>query len=281
MQGGENMKYADMFRATENFTLKDEDAGLRRLGAAAAGVPDAKQLDKELTRELAQHIAEWQDVFTASRSKKLLIILQVMDTSGKDGTVKAVFGDINPLGARTVAFKAPTQQEKDHDYLWRIHQAVPGAGEIVIFNRSHYEDVLITRVHDWISEKECEQRYGHIRDFERMLADTGTVILKFFLHISKAEQKQRLEERLKDPQKHWKFDPSDLAERAHWDAYQRAYENAVRATNAPHAPWFIVPADSKTQRNLVIAHIVREILDNLQLKYPAPHPEYAGIRVPD
>ncbi|MBR7783435.1 PPK2 family polyphosphate kinase [Undibacterium luofuense] len=275
------MKYADMFRATENFTLKDEDAGLRRLGAAAAGVPDAKQLDKELTRELAQHIAEWQDVFTASRSKKLLIILQGMDTSGKDGTVKAVFGDINPLGARTVAFKAPTQQEKDHDYLWRIHQAVPGAGEIVIFNRSHYEDVLITRVHDWISEKECEQRYGHIRDFERMLTDTGTVILKFFLHISKAEQKQRLEERLKDPQKHWKFDPSDLAERAHWDAYQRAYENAVRATNAPHAPWFIVPADSKTQRNLVIAHIVREILDNLQLKYPAPHPEYASIRVPD
>ncbi|WP_374519602.1 PPK2 family polyphosphate kinase [Undibacterium squillarum] len=274
------MKYAEMFRAPDNLTLREDDAALRRLGAAAAGVPDAKQLDKELTRELAQQIAEWQDVFTASRSKKLLIILQGMDTSGKDGTVKAVFGDINPLGARTVAFKAPTQQEKDHDYLWRIHQAVPGAGEIVIFNRSHYEDVLITRVHDWISAQECEQRYGHIRDFERMLADTGTVILKFFLHISKAEQKQRLEERLKDPQKHWKFDPSDLAEREYWDTYQRAYENAIRATNTPHAPWFVIPADSKTQRNLVIAHIVREILDNLQLQYPAPHPEYASLRVP-
>ena len=274
------MRYADMFRAAQDLQLKEEDAALRKLGAAAAGVPDAKLLDKELTRTLAQQIAEWQDVFIASRSKKLLIVLQGMDTSGKDGTVKAVFGDINPLGARTVAFKAPSQHEKEHDYLWRIHQAVPGSGEIVIFNRSHYEDVLISRVHGWISEAECQQRYAHIRDFERMLSETGTVILKFFLHISKSEQKRRLEERLKDPQKHWKFDPSDLAEREYWEPYQRAYEQAIRATNSSHAPWFVIPADSKTQRNLVIAHIVREILDDLQLKYPDPHPEYLSLHVP-
>jgi len=202
-----------------------------------------------------------------------------MDTSGKDGTVKSVFGQLHPLGARTVAFKAPSQAEKDRDFLWRVHKEVPGKGEIVIFNRSHYEDVLISKVHGWIDADECERRYAHIRDFERMLVETGTIVLKFFLHISNAEQKGRLEERLADPDKHWKFDMQDVTERVHWDAYQRAYEKALSATDTPEAPWYVVPSNSKTQRNLVIASIVDERLASLNLKYPPGNLEYSKIKV--
>jgi len=273
------MAVADQFRVKSDFVLKETDANRKVLGAAVTAQPDAKSIDKLQTFNLAEKIADLQNVFVASKNPKLLVILQGMDTSGKDGTVKGVFGQINPLGARTVAFKAPSQAEKDHDYLWRIHQEVPAKGEIVIFNRSHYEDVLISKVHDWIDDSECVRRYAHIRDFERMLAETGTIILKFFLHISKAEQKRRLEERLADPDKHWKFDMQDLAERKYWDAYQRAYEAAISATDSETAPWYVIPSDSKTQRNLAIASIVLEKLESMKLKFPPANPDYAKIKV--
>lgn len=273
------MSIAEQFRITPGLQLKDADAGRRLIGAAVQGLADAKALDKAETALLATRIAEMQDVFIANHNTKLLVVLQGMDTSGKDGTVKGVFGQIHPLGNRTIAFKAPTQAEKDHDFLWRVHKEVPAKGEIVIFNRSHYEDVLISRVHDWIDQAECERRYGHIRDFERMLHETGTIILKFFLHISKAEQKRRLEERLADPNKHWKFEPQDIAERAYWDAYQRVYEKALLATDCHYAPWHVIPADSKTHRNLAIANIVLEKLESLKLRYPPGNLDYAKIKV--
>jgi PPK2 family polyphosphate:nucleotide phosphotransferase len=273
------MTVADLFRVGKGFQVRDANANKKLLGTAATEKNADKAADKLATLKLAEEISDLQNVLYAGRERKLLIILQGMDTSGKDGTVNGVFGQINPLGARTVAFKAPSTDEKNHDYLWRVHKEVPGKGEVTIFNRSHYEDVLITRVHDWIDQAECKRRYAQIRDFERMLAETGTVILKFFLHISKAEQKARLEERLADPEKHWKFDPQDLVERQYWDAYQEAYEDALQATDADHAPWYAVPSDSKTQRNLVIASIVQEKLLSLKLTYPPGNPDYSKLKV--
>lgn len=260
-------------RAPRKLKLDDSDAARKPLsGGDKAG-------DRLQTTALAERIATLQNIFYAEHARKMIIVLQGMDTSGKDGTVKGVFGAVDPLGIRSIAFKAPTTTEREHDFLWRVHQQVPAQGEIVIFNRSHYEDVLITRVHGWIDEAECARRYAHIRDFERMLAETGTVLLKFFLHLSKEEQKQRLEERIADPEKHWKFDPVDLEERKQWDAYQSAYARAITETDADHAPWFVIPADSKTHRNLAIAAVIAETLEGMQLRYPDPHPEYARIVV--
>jgi len=271
------MNVCEWFRAKKKLDLHDDDAASKPL--AQSGKKDDKSDDKLRVLELAGRIAGYQDVLYAARQRKLLVVLQGMDTSGKDGTIRGVFGQIDPLGIRSVAFRAPTQNEREHDYLWRIHQQVPGQGEIVIFNRSHYEDVLITRVHGWIDDKECRRRYAQIRDFERMLAESGTVLLKFFLHISKEEQKQRLQARIDDPDKHWKFDPQDLAERQHWADYQQAYQQAIQETDADHAPWYVIPADSKTQRNLAIASILTEVLDKMQLRYPPANPDYAKLRV--
>lgn len=273
------MTVADLFRVGKGFQVRDADASKKLLGTAATEKNGDKAADKLTTLKLAEEISDLQNLLYAGRQCKLLVILQGMDTSGKDGTVKGVFGQINPLGARTVAFKAPSAEEKNHDYLWRIHKEVPGNGEVVIFNRSHYEDVLITRVHNWIDQAECERRYAQINDFERMLSQTGTVILKFFLHISRDEQKVRLEERLADPDKHWKFDPQDLAERKYWPDYQKAYEKAILATDCDHAPWYIIPADSKTHRNLAIASIVQEKLASMKLTYPPGNSEYSKIKV--
>ncbi len=267
------MKARGQFRASKNLKIADADAAAKPLSNGD------KAADKLRVEELARNIAALQDVFYAEHQRKILVVLQGMDTSGKDGTVKGVFGATDPLGIQAVAFKAPTPVERDHDYLWRVHQQAPGKGEIVIFNRSHYEDVLITRVHDWIDSKEYKRRYGQIRDFERMLAETGTVVMKFFLHISKDEQKVRLEERLADPNKHWKFDPQDIEERKFWDDYQTAYAQAINETDADHAPWYVIPADSKTHRNLAIASIVHETMQGMKLAYPAPHPEYAALKI--
>jgi PPK2 family polyphosphate:nucleotide phosphotransferase len=202
-----------------------------------------------------------------------------MDTSGKDGTVRAMFSGISPMGIRAAAFKAPTDNELAHDYLWRVHQQVPVKGEIAIFNRSHYEDVLITKVQGWIDDDECKRRYQQIRDFERMLTETGTVIVKVFLHISKEEQRERLQERLDDPDKQWKFNPGDIEQRKKWNDYLRAYEKAIRETDAPHAPWYIVPANSKPHRNLVIASLLLETLEGMDLSYPPPHPDLSSFTV--
>lgn len=268
------MRVHEQFRARADQNIADAAAGAKPLSS------DNKELDKQRTVELAEKIAEYQNQLYAQRRGKVLVILQGMDTSGKDGSITGVFGRIDPIGIHCISFKAPTAEEVSHDYLWRIHRQVPGQGEIVIFNRSHYEDVLITRVHGMIDGSELNRRYAQIRDFERMLSETGTVILKFFLHISKDEQKKRLEERLADPAKHWKFNPNDLLERPHWDGYQSAYQEAIRNTDAGHAPWYVIPADSKTHRNLAIATIVVEVLQGMKLAYPPPHPEYANLRVP-
>ena len=231
-----------------------------------------KQHDKDTAAQLATELDGLQNIFYADRNFKLLVILQGMDAAGKDGTLRGVFGQMTPLGVRTVGWKAPTEVEKAHDYLWRIHQQMPGAGEVVVFNRSQYEDVLVPVVNGFITPEQQAQRYAQINDFERMLSETGTIVLKFMLHISKDEQRQRLQERLDDPCKHWKFDENDLKVRSQWNDYQQAYEQLLAATHTPWAPWTIVPADSKTHRNLMIATVLREVLQNLDLKYPPGDP---------
>jgi PPK2 family polyphosphate:nucleotide phosphotransferase len=239
-----------------------------------------KAADKAAVAALAADIDKLQDVLWADRRFKLLVVLQGTDTSGKDGTIRGVFGLTSALGVRAVGWKAPTDVERAHDYLWRIHQQVPAAGEIVIFNRSHFEDVLVPVVRGWITDAEKEQRYAQLNDFERMLTETGTVILKFFLHVSKEEQRERLQARLDDPTKHWKFAIADLDERKRWDDYQAAYSEMIAATGTPWAPWTVVPADSKTHRNLMIATAVVDAMRALKLRYPPGDPALAGIQVP-
>jgi PPK2 family polyphosphate:nucleotide phosphotransferase len=238
-----------------------------------------KLRDKARVEQLAVEIDGLQDVFYADRRFKLLVVLQGTDTSGKDGTIRGVFGKTSALGVHAVGWKAPTADERAHDFLWRIHQRVPAAGDVVIFNRSHYEDVLVPVVNGWLTPEQVRQRYAQINDFERMLVETGTVICKFMLHISKDEQRLRLQERLDDPNKHWKFAAGDLEVRQQWDAYQQAYRDAIAATGTPWAPWTIVPADSKTHRNLMIATAVAETLKGLKLRYPPGSPELANLRV--
>ena len=238
-----------------------------------------KSDDKALVEELAIEIDELQNLFYADRRFKLLVVLQGTDTSGKDGTLRGVFARTSPLGVRTIGWKAPTEDELAHDYLWRIHARVPQAGEIMCFNRSHYEDVLVPVVNGWIDAEQTEQRYSHINDFERMLSETGTVILKFMLHIGFDEQRERLQARLDNPAKHWKFAMSDIESRKHWKAYQQAYGALLGATSTEWAPWTVVPANSKTHRNLMIATLVRDKLKSLQLQYPTGDPKLFGLKI--
>ena len=238
-----------------------------------------KARDKQAVEALAAELDGLQNLFYADRRFKLLIILQGTDTSGKDGTLRGVFSRMSPLGVHTAAWKAPSEDERARDYLWRIHQKVPAAGEIMIFNRSHYEDVLVPPVSGWITPEQTVQRYQHINDFERMLTDTGTVILKFMLHISFDEQRERLQERIDDVAKHWKFALGDLEARKQWKPYQQAYENLLNATHTSWAPWTVVPANSKTHRNLMIATALRAAFENLGLRYPPGNPALTGIKV--
>jgi PPK2 family polyphosphate:nucleotide phosphotransferase len=239
-----------------------------------------KARDKAAVAALAAEIDTLQDMLHADKRFKLLVVLQGTDTSGKDGTIRSVFALTSALGVRAVGWKAPNEEERAHDYLWRIHRQVPAAGEIVIFNRSHYEDVVVPVVKGWIDEDETQQRFAHLNDFERMLSETGTVVLKFFLHVSKEEQRERLQARLDDPTKHWKFAVGDLDERKRWDEYQAAYSAMIAATGTAWAPWTVVPADSKTHRNLMIATAVAGSLRKLKLRYPAGDPALANITVP-
>lgn len=235
--------------------------------------------DRQRVDELAQELDGLQNLFYADRRHKLLVVLQGIDTSGKDGTLRAVFGRMSPIGVRAVAWRVPNEDERAHEFLWRIHRETPAAGEIICFNRSHYEDVLVPVVAGDIDQDETARRYGQINDFERMLAETGTVVLKFLLHISRAEQRQRLQDRIDDPTKRWKFQRSDLEVRRHWEAYQQAYENIIRATATPWAPWTVVPADSKTHRNLMIALAVRHALQGLALRYPDDDPSLPNLKI--
>jgi PPK2 family polyphosphate:nucleotide phosphotransferase len=238
-----------------------------------------KETDRAAVETLALELDTLQNLFYADRRFKLLVILQGLDTSGKDGTIRAVFGQMSALGVHTVSWKVPTEPEREHDYLWRIHSQVPAAGEVTVFNRSHYEDVLVPVVNGWITPEQTRQRYAHINDFERLLTETGTLICKFMLHISKEEQRQRLQERLDDPAKHWKFSLGDLEVRKQWDDYQSAYAAAISATGTTWAPWTVVPADSKVQRNLMIATMLKATLSSLKLRYPTGDPALFGLRV--
>lgn len=226
-------------------------------------------------QRLGKRLAELQERLYADGRYGLLVVLQGMDAAGKDGCVRHVFSGVNPQGIRVHSFKQPTPREAAEDFLWRVHQAVPPRGYIGVFNRSHYEDVLVARVHALIPERTWRQRYRQINDFERLLAESGIHVLKFFLHISRQEQHARFERRLRDPRKHWKFSPSDLLERAHWDAYQEAYADALEACSTKWAPWTVVPADHKWYRNLVVARVVTEFLGGLDLRYP-PLPDGAA-----
>jgi PPK2 family polyphosphate:nucleotide phosphotransferase len=218
--------------------------------------------------DLRQELDQLQNVLYAEHKHKVLVVLQAMDTAGKDGTIRSVFEGVNPQGVEVASFKVPTPLENDHDFLWRVHTQVPGKGELVIFNRSHYEQVLVVRVHSIEPESEWRAHYRHINDFERLLADTGTTIVKFFLNISLAEQKQRLLERIDTPEKQWKFSPSDLPERKLWPEYMRAYEEAISETSTEWAPWYIVPSNHNWYRNLVVASVIVDTIKKLNLKYP-------------
>jgi PPK2 family polyphosphate:nucleotide phosphotransferase len=224
-------------------------------------------------------LAELQGLLYAESRRSLLIILQGMDTSGKDGTIRHVMAGISPLGVQVKAFKVPTEEELAHDFLWRVHKAVPRHGMIGIFNRSHYEDVLVVRVHDLVPRKVWKDRYQQINQFEMMLVKNNVVILKFFLHISKDEQKLRLEERLKDPTRYWKFSLRDVEERGYWSAYRKAYEAVLSRCSTEWAPWHIVPANHKWYRNLVVAETIVKTLRGLDMKYPEASPDLANIKI--
>lgn len=270
------MANLDQYRVNpKNFSLKDFNPRDKTERSAT------KEEDVIEFSKLISEINRYQDVLHAEGKRKVLLVLQGMDTSGKDGTIRHVFSECDPLGIRLANFKAPSSEELAHDYLWRVHQQVPKTGELAIFNRSHYEDVVIVRVHNWIDEDECKRRYAQINDFERMLTETGTTIIKCFLHISKGEQKKRLQERLDDPEKTWKFNPGDIKERELWPDYTEAYEQAIKATSSKHAPWYIVPADSKTNRNLLVSRLLLNTLKNLDLRYPAIPAEYKSIKIKD
>jgi PPK2 family polyphosphate:nucleotide phosphotransferase len=236
-----------------------------------------KKHEKEIILELNDELDRLQELLYAEHKHKILVVLQAMDTAGKDGVIRHVFKGVNPQGTRVASFKAPTTLELDHDYLWRIHQQVPGKGEIVIFNRSHYEDVLITRVHELVPRVVWRKRYQQINDFERMLSEEGVTILKFFLHIDKDEQKKRLQARLDDPAKQWKFRLGDLDERKLWDDYMKAYQDVLNETSTKYAPWYVVPANRKWYRDLVISTILVETLKDLKMNYPAPQENLNGV----
>ncbi len=217
-----------------------------------------------------KELIELQEVLYAEGKQKLLVVFQAMDGGGKDGTIRSVFQGTNPQGVEVTAFKKPSEEELAHDYLWRIHKAVPAKGMIGVFNRSHYEDVLVVRVHKIVPEDVWKPRYRQINDFEEMLAGSGTRIVKFFLHISKKEQKERFEERIRIPEKRWKFDPADLEKRELWDEYESAFEDMLSRCSTKHAPWYVVPADQNWYRDYVVAAVLAETLKDMKPKFPDP-----------
>ena len=233
---------------------------------------------KEEIAANAQRLSELQPILWAQKKHALLIVLQAMDAGGKDGTISHVLSAVNPQGVTVRAFKVPTPEEAAHDFLWRIHPHTPARGYIAVFNRAHYEDVLAPRVHGVIAKPMWEQRYKRIREFEQLLADNDTRILKFFLHISKEEQLERFAARLEDSKRNWKISESDYSERSHWDAYMSAYEDAISATSAKHAPWYVIPSNHKWFRNLAVSQIIADTLEEMKLTYPAPLVDLRDIR---
>ena len=252
--------------------LDDDDAG----PPASAKSGDA--LDRATKKE-TDRISDLQRVLYADARYAVLIVLQGRDASGKDGTIRKVFSAVNPQGCTVAIFKAPTDEELRHDFLWRVHQKVPARGMIGIFNRSHYEDIVVTRVHDALPKKVWSARYEHINEFERMLNANGVVILKFFLHVSRDEQRKRLEERLRDEQKNWKFRVGDLDDRARWDDFTKAYHGVLTHTSTKWAPWYVVPADDKEVRDWLVARTIADRLAKLDLRYPRADPSITDVKI--
>lgn len=262
--------------APKRFRLADCDpdslGDLTREDKAAA--KDALKVERKRIRDL-------QERLYAEHGQSLLVVMQATDTGGKDSTIRRVLKGINPQGVKVWSFKRPSEEELDHDYLWRYHQHTPRRGMISIFNRSHYEDVLVVRVKKLVPKSVWSPRYEQINDFERLLADNGTRVLKFFLNISKEEQKERLQDRLDEPDKHWKFHAADLEERAHWDDYQRAFQDAIRKCSTDAAPWYVVPANRKWYRDLVVARAIADTLEAMNPQFPPPEAKLDEIVIPD
>lgn len=247
----------------EKFKLSDHETDDKSLFAHGG-----KEEHEPYLNQLREELKQLQNQLYAESKHRVLVVIQAMDTGGKDGTVKSVFSKVDPQGIHVEPFKKPSEEELAHDFLWRVHDKVPRNGQIVVFNRSHYEDILAVRVKNIYPKEVWKPRYRHIVEFERMLAEEGTTIVKIFLNISKKEQKERLQARLDNPAKHWKFNPDDLKDRARWDDFQEVYEDLIEKTSTEHAPWHVVPADRKWYRNLVIARIMVDTLKGLDMKFP-------------
>jgi len=239
-----------------------------------------KEKTLEETSALITRLGELQELLYADGSQALLVVLQAMDAAGKDSTIRSIFGPINPQGCKVVSFKGPNSTELAHDFLWRVHQNVPRKGMIGVFNRSHYEDILIARVKELAPRERLKKRYDHINNFESLLGSEGTRVVKFFLHISRDYQKEQLQDRLDTPEKNWKFSPSDIPERMLWDDYQKAFELVFERCSCPEAPWYIVPAERKWFRNFLIANVLVETLESMNLKYPEITFDPKTIKIP-
>lgn len=263
----------------DNFIVKPERRlRLNEIDPSYKGHQETAEAAVAETERYRAKLTRLQALLYAEKRHSVLIVLQALDAGGKDGTINHVFGAFNPQGARVVGFKKPTDAELAHDFLWRIHPYAPAKGEIVIFNRSHYEDVLVTRVHRLIEKAVWTARYDRIREFENGLSESGTTVLKFFLHISKDEQLSRFAERLEDPAHNWKISASDYEERALWNEYTTAFQDALSHTSTQHAPWFVIPANHKWFRNLAVSQIVADTIDQLALSYPPPSADLTEIR---
>lgn len=239
---------------------------------------DGKKVDGKLALPpLNKRLAALQENLWAEGKRSVLVVLQAMDTGGKDGTIRHVFKGVNPQGVKVWSFGVPSEMELAHDYLWRIHHRTPGRGSIGIFNRSHYEDVLVVRVKNLVPEVVWSKRFAQIREFERLLTDEGTTIVKLFLHISKDEQKERLQARLDEPEKNWKFNKSDLDDRALWEDFQEAYRTVLTETSTDYAPWYVIPADRKWYRNLAVSSILIDTLERMDPRHPDPEPDLEDI----
>ncbi len=267
------MDYRKTFRVEPDSKLK-----LDKLDSAFKGKHESEDAAKAELQAYGEKLFKQQSVLYAEHKHSVLVVLQALDAGGKDGTIKHVFTVLNPQGVHVVGFKQPTSEELAHDFLWRVHPHAPAKGSISIFNRSHYEDVLVTRVHKLIDKKTCETRYKRIRDFEALLAENGTTIVKFFLHISKEEQLARFAQRLEDPRRNWKISESDYSERDLWDKYIEAFEDAMTATSTGAAPWYVIPSNHKWFRNLAVSQIMADTMEDLKLAYPKPTVNLDDIR---
>ncbi len=275
MAANEHEEHAGRWRVEPGTELRLADIDT----ASKAGAPGDKEATTLAVQDLVGQLSDWQNRLWAEGSQSILLVLQAMDAGGKDGTIRQVFTGVNPQGVRVASFKAPTADELAHDFLWRVHQHAPAHGEMGVFNRSHYEDVLIVRVNELVPEPVWRARYQQIRDFEQILTASGTAVVKVFLHISPEEQAERLQARLDDPTKRWKFAAADLDVRKHWDAYQAAYEEAIRETSTADAPWYVIPADRKWYRNWAVLQVLLDVLHRLDPQFPPEEPGLEDLTV--